>query len=193
MIRSYTASDSDAVRSICLETADARLAGNPLTKNSVLRVFCDYYIEQEPQNCFVAVDEAGVAMGYILCAENFQQWRAEFNRRYLKKSLNPITKMMGKATVEELANISEQYPAHLHINLRPQCQRQGLGTRLLDALIAHLHEKDVSGLCLSVGKNNQKGKSFYTKYGFAVLRECEQDVLMGIRIPCEHDSRGATI
>ena len=37
-------------------------------------VFCDYYIENEPENCFVLSDD-GKTVGYIICTENYDIYK----------------------------------------------------------------------------------------------------------------------
>jgi ribosomal protein S18 acetylase RimI-like enzyme len=57
--------------------------------------------------------------------------------------------------------------------VRPDWQRQGIGNRFLDALIA-LHPK-ADRLSLSVEKRNLKGVAFYLRHGFAILDEIIED------------------
>ena len=71
-------------------------------KRVLLTVFCHYYIEQEPQHCFVAVNEEDEAVGYVLCAADFMTWEEKFTELYMKKSNNPVTKMLGKGTIDGL-------------------------------------------------------------------------------------------
>ncbi len=180
-IRSYMDKDRERIEQICVGTSDAAFGGNPYMKEALLDVFCHYYLDREPDNCFVAADEMDNAVGYVLCAENFNRWEAEFTKEYIEASANPVTAMMGPGTIAGLKNYGVEYPAHLHIDLDDSCQRQGLGTRLMDKLIAHLREKQVKGLCLCVAPDNEKGVSFYRKYGFDELERGEQEIVMGMR------------
>ncbi len=180
-IRPYQKKDREAVEGICVGTSD-HFSQNPLMREALLQVFCHYYIEKEPENCFVAADEDDKAVGYILCAENFTEWEQHFRKEYIEPSDNPITRMMGPGTIDGLKNFAADYPAHLHIDLSEDCQRQGLGTRLMDTLLAHLREKDISGVMLCVAADNEKGKSFYYKYGFTELERTEQEIAMGIKL-----------
>ena len=72
-IRPYQEKDRERVRQICLKNADCAYAPEE-TKEYILLMFCDYYIEQEPENCFVAVDANDNAVGYIICAENYEKY-----------------------------------------------------------------------------------------------------------------------
>lgn len=184
-IRPYQEKDRRRVEAICLspETAgtDREAGRNPLSE-PLLTVFCRYYVEQEPQHCFVAADEQDEAVGYILCAADFPAWEEVFTRLYLKKTRNPITKAMGKGTIEGLRPFSKEYPAHLHIDLMERCQRQGLGTRLMDTLLAHLRERGVPGVVLSVEAGNEKGIRFYQKYGFQELGRDKRQITLGKKL-----------
>jgi len=55
--------------------------------------------------------------------------------------------------------------------VRPGNQRKGIGNALVDGAIEHFASDDVRKVVLEVEKGNQKGISFYKKYGFAYPRE----------------------
>ena len=64
-IRNYHSKDSEHLKKICIETASALYQGKKLTEEALTEVYCRYYIEREPESCFVVVDENDVAKGYI--------------------------------------------------------------------------------------------------------------------------------
>ncbi len=70
----------------------------------------------------------------------------------------------------------------MHIDIDEKYQRQGLGTKLIDALRAHLAEMNVPGLMLSVGSDNENGQKFYQKYGFTALEKKKQEIVMGMKL-----------
>lgn len=174
-IRSYKDKDRESVERICAGEAGA-------LRETFLDVFCRYYIETEPENCFIAVNEKDEAIGYILCAEDFDIWEKQFTIKYLKIAPSPITKRMGQGTIDGLRRYANEYPAHLHIDISEEYQRKGIGTKLMDALVEYLKKKGVPGLMLSVASDNEKGIHFYRKYGFAELGRTEQEITMGIKI-----------
>ena len=180
-IRPYRTEDRSRVEHICLAGSDPA-AQNPAFQAAVLEVFCQYYLEQEPENCFVAVNEQDEAAGYILCAKDFCTWEQLFDERYLQKMANEISKIMGKATIEILRPYAAEYPAHLHIDIHPDYQKRGLGTQLMDALRLHLTGFGVRGLLLNVGKDNEGGRRFYQRYGFSELKEGAMEVVMGLKL-----------
>jgi GNAT superfamily N-acetyltransferase len=63
------------------------------------------------------------------------------------------------------------YPAHLHINLLPRVQGQGIGRRLVDRWRAAVAALRATGAHLAVGARNERAVRFYRAYGF---REVER-------------------
>ena len=181
-IRPYQPKDWDNIRSICLINA-----GNPKTKRDqdyILDTYCDYYIECEPENCFVAANEKDEAVGYIYCAENYAAYQAHFNEKYLPKvkALGYFKWKASLASYRLHAKYAAEYPAHLHIDILDDYQRKGLGSKLVGALSEHLKAKGIPGLMLTVGGTNSKGINFYKKYGFEVLEKGFGDVAMGLTL-----------
>ena len=181
-IRKYEPKDKEGVRNACLNSEGE---GNmsPETCEFVLHIFCDYYTENEPDNCFV-LDDDGKAVGYVICAENFDKFKPVYDEKYF-----PQIVYMGKERIE-WANeayvlqekYKEQYPAHLHIDLLPQYQRMGWGGKLINTLFDHLRSKGIKGVMLTAGTNNTVGGSFYQKYGFEQLEIYDTDVAYGMKL-----------
>lgn len=180
-IRKYEEKDKEGVRFTCLNSDGPTESEN--FGKFVLHTFCDYYIEKEPENCFVLSDD-GNAVGYVFCTENYDSFREVFDREYL-----PLNKELG----EELYNWAktstvlqekhkDEYPAHLHIDILPSYQRQGWGAKLIDALCEHLRTKGVSGVMLTTGYDNVKGCGFYRKYGFSEVEVVGTEVAFGLKL-----------
>ena len=169
-IRQYNIQDRPYVEEICSPP------GGPM-REALLHCFCHYYIEKEPENCFVC-ESAGTICGYVLCAENFEKWEAEMKHSYMKD--DPISTAIGSATIENLRTFSTAYPAHLHIDFAPEFQGKGFGTKLIQHLIQHLKNKRISGLVLDVAADNLGAQSFYSRNGFAILGSDEHSIRMGL-------------
>ena len=181
-IRPYQASDRPGVEHVCLVTASDYLNSTEELRQATLDTYCHYYIEREPEHCFVIADENNDAVGYIFCAQDYTAWKKCFTEEYLEKTENPYTKKMGYAEIEGYIELAEDFPAHLHIDIDPAYQRKGYGSQLVDALVAHLKAIGVKGVMLETGASNEKGMNFYKKYGFEVLRDDGQGVCFGIRL-----------
>lgn len=170
VIRPYQEKDRQAVREICIATSGLPTARERQRKLLLLQ-YCDYYLEQEPDACFVAADEADRPVGYILCAKDYPSYRKRFLAGYLPhiRALSVWRAIAARLDVALNGRYAERYPAHMHIDILDAYQRQGVGHRLVDALTSFLEERQTQGLMLSVGANNQKGVRFYEKYGFQRL------------------------
>lgn len=83
-IRAYCPQDADAVRHVCIAAGTQPLQ-HPDMQKLIFTAFCDYYIEQEPSNCFVTVDANDQVVGYILCAENAKKWQSVFEKNYIER------------------------------------------------------------------------------------------------------------
>jgi ribosomal protein S18 acetylase RimI-like enzyme len=67
--------------------------------------------------------------------------------------------------------------------VRPGHQRKGIGRTLIKSAIDHFASNAVRKVVLEVEKGNEKGVSFYKKYGFVYPRETVIKV-GGSEIPC---------
>jgi [ribosomal protein S18]-alanine N-acetyltransferase len=72
-----------------------------------------------------------------------------------------------------------------NIVVSSQSQRQGLGARLLDALLRYAHSQDAESITLEVRESNLAAKALYQKCGFSEIgrrrryyREPEEDALI---------------
>ncbi len=180
-IRPFRGDDADAVRGICVQTATGPMK-EPQMRGLLLTAFCNYYIEQEPAHCFVAADTMGVVAGYILCAEDAGRFAEVFRSEYIAKASDEAVARFLEGSVSTPLRYAKEYPAHLHIDISPLYQRMGIGTRLMDALVRHLKDKNIKGLMLSVGNDNAKGINFYKKYGFACIARLAHETVMGIKL-----------
>jgi len=179
-IKKYNNKYKEDVRNVCINSSTSFLSKKMFHK-SLLTVFCDYYIEKEGDSCFIAVDN-DKAVGYVLCAKNYNIWKKDFENNYLNKTKNPLTKGLGKATIEDLASFSDEYPAHLHIDIDTGYRGQKLGTKLIQYLVSYLKEINVKGLMLCVARDNANAIGFYKKQGFELLKEGKQELYFGMKL-----------
>ncbi|MFA6866427.1 MAG: GNAT family N-acetyltransferase [Clostridia bacterium] len=166
-IRKYQVGDKENLRKICIATA-------PMQKNNNGRIlltllYNDYYTEFEKDNCFVVADEEDKAVGYIICSEDFTEYKKTFQKVFLPKIkklsfIAFLTKWITLNTIDK--KVGKLYPAHLHIDLLKVAQSQGFGKQLISTLITHLKEKGVTGINLGVSNNNVRAIKFYEKLGF---------------------------
>ena len=178
-IRNYQTKDKGNLRKICLETSSYPIDTEE-QKKFLFLLYNDYYTEVEPENCFVAADENDEAVGYIICAENFKEYSKIFTKFYLpeikKISISHYLTAVAEMTGHRV--FSKKYPAHLHIDILPQCQGQGVGTQLIIALKKHLKSKGINSVMLSCGLNNTGAIKFYGKNNFKVIMKIAGSCIM---------------
>ncbi len=182
-IRPYEEKDKANVQRICILNAGCE--NKPLEKQRfILIMFCNYYIEQEPENCFVVTNEDDEAVGYIICAQDYLKYSETFKRIYIPQAKCLGTRQFFEARLDMLSHylFRKKYPAHLHIDIDPAYQRIGAGSRLMNALIENLRKKNIHGLMLVVGTQNIKGRNFYRKNNFDELKVTKSGTAMGIFI-----------
>ncbi len=170
-IRKYKKEDMRQLQHICIETSSLPVETEEQRKFLTL-MFNDYYTEVEPENCFVAVGEDDVPVGYIICAEDFDRYLRIMRSFYLpeirKLGMNYYFMAMGEIVAHKL--FSSKYKAHLHIDILDSCQGKGTGTALMNALKDNLAEKGIHSLMLSCGASNVRAVSFYKKNNFRIIR-----------------------
>jgi len=80
-------------------------------------------------------------------------------------------------TLAEAASASDREVRRIYVH--PDCQRQGIGTRLMDAAFSHPELKCARDVYLDVWERNHGALSFYTRYGFDVIGARRFDVASG--------------
>ncbi len=170
-IKRYEEKYKEDVRFVCCNS-EGPCTWSERKQHLILTTYCDYFIEKEGNNCFVAVDENDRAIGYVLCAENYDNFKKVFRKEYLPrfKKYEIDCRMVAILSTFIQSKLKKEYPAHMHIDILPEYQRMGLGHKLMDALCENLKEKKVKGVCLTMFSGNKKGGNFYRKYGFTLLK-----------------------
>ncbi len=194
-IRPYHPSDLTSLYKICLLTGNS---GKDATKllcdpDLIGHLYVAPYAIFEPDVCFV-ITNSEKPCGYIIGTKDSQKfyqrcekdWFPTLRTRYPlakgnDKSFNAmIIKRLheGYKEKEELRN----YQAHLHIDILPIAQGQGLGRKAMNIFIDKLKEFNISALHLEVGKKNHTGIKFYKKLGFHIIKEFEHSIAFGIKL-----------
>jgi ribosomal protein S18 acetylase RimI-like enzyme len=187
-IRPYEPRDRAGLRQICCDTADA---GQPVERFFPDReVFGDlltnYYTEHEPQSTFVA-DQGGDVVGYVtgcLDTKRFlstMKWRivpVVLVKALLRGTLwHPQTVRLLRANLglwlkggHRTGPALDDYPAHLHVNVRQGFRGQRLGQRLVEAFCKRVRAADVRGVHAGVSAENTPAHHFFEQLGFAELQ-----------------------
>ena len=186
-IRPYRDSDLDDLYRICLQTGDSGKDATSIFDDPRIlgHVFAAPYGLFEPSLAFVAEDEFGVG-AYIVGALDSRTFDAR-----LEADWWPALREQYPAPPAELppdqwtpdqraaglihvpltvpAELAENYPSHLHINLVPRLQSQGLGRQLMNTLMRALREQGSVGLHFFVRPANQRAVGFYRHMGFTMI------------------------
>lgn len=135
------------------------------------------YFHGAGQGCFVAVRGSEV-LGYVLGAPNQRTYLKAFVRvlaRRVWTVLLPLRDLLP--SLGYLLRVARfpaphadwrEFPAHLHINLRPEARGLHLGEKLLQAHLNALIEGGVKGVQLSTTAENVAALGLYRKLGFSV-------------------------
>lgn len=172
-IRNYLPKDKEKVIEICLKNADIDASTSEDTVKFIEYTFCRYYIEVEPENCFVVVDENDVPYGYVYGAADFDDYKKKFSP-YLQ---NVAALKNGAFTADvyvEMYNhfiYKSEYPAHLHIDVLDGHRGEGAGAKLIESYCLNLKKRGINGVMLIVGSDNEGGRNFYQKNGFTLLND----------------------
>ena len=195
MIRAYRPTDYDAVSAICTQTAEAGGDATGLYVSDELMpdIFVRPYVTFEPDLAFVVDD--GEVGGYIVGTADTRafvrryasDWLPAFAERYEHTqpvvSKDDLIRHCGHWPERMLIAEIDDYPAHLHIDLLPRVQGQGLGRELIDTLASSLKDRGVPGVHLSMDAANTSARAFYDRLGFTELPSSSSDApLLGLRL-----------
>lgn len=182
-IRKYEAKDKENLRKICVATSGLSTKSEK-DLNFLYYMYNDYYAEREPDACFVVANDKDEAVGYILGAKDFDAYYETLSKYYLPKIKQLGLKYYIMAVSEIFVHKRQKklYPAHLHIDILPEYQNCGAGSRLVSELKAYLKSCGISGICLSVGAANKGAVRFYKKNGFKVIHNSLGSKIMGCNL-----------
>jgi ribosomal protein S18 acetylase RimI-like enzyme len=181
-IRPYRESDRADCYDICIRTGAAGQDGTGTYSDDELTpaIFCGPYLSYQPDLAWV-VDDGTRAVGYVIGVSDtaaFVDWyRAEVLPAFAARF--PLTEGLSddEREMTELGHQPERmlipelvdYPAHLHIDLLPEAQGQGLGRALISTLVTALAERGVPGVHLEMDGANVGAGAFYQRLGFIEL------------------------
>ena len=157
-IRPFRPGDEPALVDICLKTADAGADATGILDDDDLwaEIFVLPYVARHPEFAFVVEADDGRVVGYTVGAPDsaaFEEWFAtEWWPRHAERWPRPQGGQTATASRQDgilryaysraggAQPFGDEYPAHLHIDLLPETQGQGLGRRLIETLEAALRE-----------------------------------------------------
>jgi hypothetical protein len=186
-IRSYRASDREAVRRLCCETGFLGEPIDPVYEDRQL--FADflttYYTDWEPESSFV-LEADGEICGYLLGSRRplrnqlYSFWQNislffKASTRYFRYNQRS-RRFIGWTLTHgwrEVPAAPRRVP-HFHINLLPEARKMSTTRGLMSAYLSYLYrrgEKRVYGQIVTF--ESRRGEKLFERYGFKVLNRGE--------------------
>lgn len=180
-VRAYRDEDLPALYDICVRTAHEGGDSRHLYPDPDLMpsIFAAPYAALEPDLAFVLDDGRGRAVGYALGAADTAAFAEAFRTVWLPRLADryPAPEGPPRTPSEEMIALLHRpermvlpelaaYPAHLHIDLLPDRQRQGHGRALVHRLLDALRSKGAGAVHLAMVTANTPARAFYDRLGF---------------------------
>ena len=185
-IRKAEISDLDDFYAISLATAHQGGNATHLYKDPKMmgHIYSAPYLILGRDACIAVEDEFGVggfAVGTI-STRSFEdhlelEWWPNLRARYaLPDEVKREVWTADEKLIHAIHNprtapttVVSKFPSHLHLNLLPRLQRQGVGRSLLNAWLDMAKNRGAVGVHVGVNKNNERGLRFWSKCGFSEI------------------------
>lgn len=194
-LRRYRKEDLDSLYAISLATGAKGADASHLHRDGRLigHIYSAPYAVLSPETCFVACDSEGVA-GYIVGVLDTAAFEERLERDWWPGLRAAIPDPEGAAenwTADQRrshmihhprrtpADVAEHYPAHVHMNLLPRAQGQGLGPALLEHWITSAQNYGTSGVHVGSNAQNSRAYGFWQSQGFEPLASRESSGAKG--------------
>jgi ribosomal protein S18 acetylase RimI-like enzyme len=172
--------DRDALLDVCRRTGDAGQDATGLLHHGDLYglIYAAPYLRYEPE-CSLVAEHLGIVAGYALGAPDTAAFEARLEADWWPplRERHPLPgdgTDLDRHLVGQLHHplrtppeVTDRYPAHLHIDLLPVLQGQGVGRRMIDMLLTQLAARGATGVHLGVDPRNARAVGFYEHLGFA--------------------------
>ena len=188
-IRGYRATDRTAVDQIACDTADH---GNPVERlfhdrRTVAELLVRYYAEYEP-DCLWIAEKDGQVAGYLTGCMDTKRcnrimgkrmipkvtagalWRGALLRAETYRLLKSFWLTYFKGGYPIHVGLDE-FPAHLHINIRDGFRQSGIGRRLVHRFQKQVSDAGIPGIHVLTLGHNDNGRRFFQAMGFSLLGE----------------------
>lgn len=194
-IRPYRPSDRAALSEVCVRTADAGADATGILSDDDLwgDLFAVPYAERHPDLAWVVETDDERVIGYLVATDDTDvfyawfrdEWWPAFHERFPRPP-SPATReehliAYGYGRVPGAEPLAADYPAHLHIDLLPETQGQGLGRKLIETLFEELARRGVTGLHLGMDPKNIGAAAFYERLGMTPLPTAPGGQSFGVR------------
>ena len=140
----------EKIAKIFFNTSEVKQFKSSQDKKEFFYKYLGHYIECYENLFYVAVEGTDI-LGYVCgCPDSLSDSFFESTFRYYKETPNKTL---------------ESFPAHLHINLSEKSQGKGVGSKLINELLAALRSLNIKGVHIYTGFDHPS-INFYKKNGF---------------------------
>ena len=150
-ISPFAASDANAlddIDRIFFEASSVRSFPSDAKRAAFREVWLGRYLDRLPEHAYVAAS-SGRVIGYIVGA-------VEADPMFQDVPSNAV-----------FSDLLPRFPAHLHVNVAAGAREAGVGSRLIEAFLAHLRRLGVTGVHL-VTSEGSRNIGFYVRNGFRI-------------------------
>lgn len=164
--RKYIPSDRETLRAIFKKEASYK-GKNAGKRECVCYMFLDYYLDYEPENVIVAVDD-GVVCGCIVGSTNPQQFLEKMKTQYLPKiaKVSFVWALFFKFCLKTNLVWDNRGGYGFHINIADGHQGKKIGTTLMQKAGENAKAQNKKFLYLVTANRKTIGYKFYHKLGF---------------------------
>ncbi|MFJ6853733.1 GNAT family N-acetyltransferase [Streptomyces sp. NPDC091271] len=185
----------DRLYEICVRTAAGGEDATAMFEDPRLpgEIFVGPYLRYAPDLAWVLAQAGQPPAGYVLGVADTASFEQTLEREWwpaLRHRYDGEAVREGTADARSWewithprtapAELASAYPAHLHIDLLPEAQGGGNGSRLIRTLLGALRAQGVRGVHLGVGKANTRAIGFYRHLGFEQLADEPGSLTLGM-------------
>ena len=165
IVRLFEEKDRASIRAICKRTGQK---GHPTRlffedEEFVPILFADYYLDYEPESCFVA-EVDGRVVGYLVGCKDTRRkihwlqtkiyprlclrilWKILSFQYRNKQTYQTLWWIISRSWRESFRLPLDEYPAHVHFNVDVAYRSGGLGYRLSHTFRQHILDRGVKGI-----------------------------------------------
>jgi ribosomal protein S18 acetylase RimI-like enzyme len=185
IVRICKPEDRRAVREISVQSSifGEYIEQKLLSEEIVADLLTYYFIEYEPQYCFVA-EKNNEVVGYLLGSSDVLEMREVVRSKVISHLIkkifqdglifNSINFKLMKNVLKsyfkgefKVPDFAQEYRATLHVNISPLHRGKMIGSLLVYHFLQILKERQVEGI--HFGVLSEKGKGFFERIGFKTL------------------------
>ncbi len=142
-----------ALDAIFFEASATKSFANPKERAAFRERWLGRYLSGEPQWAYVARDVGGAVVGYLVGSIDDPRHSGRYG---------------DVGYFLDFAELTADYPAHLHVNLAESYRNRGIGAQLIGEFAADAARAGAAGMHVVTGSGSRNVR-FYERNGFSEL------------------------